>query len=296
MYTEDRWTLICDAITSLRTQIEPAAEILVVVDYNEQLRERVGHEFPDVRVVANAGDPGLSGGKNTALACASHPIVAVLDDDAVAAPGWLGSLYAHFAQPDVVAAGSAVEPRWEGERPSWFPPEFDWIVGCSYVGLPTTVAPTRNVFGGAMAMRRDAALEAGGFKSELGRVGGKPVGCEETEFCIRLRRSTPRSSIVFDPRTSIEHFIPLERATWRYFVRRCYGEGVSKAVVADLVGTDEGLASERSYLRKTIPTALRRSLRRRQVGTALALLSGVLVTGSGYAVGRARSFGRSSAA
>ena len=47
-------------------------------------------------------------------------------------------------------------PRPSGRdgRPRWFPPEFDWVVGCSYTGLPETVAPVRNLIGAAMSFRR----------------------------------------------------------------------------------------------------------------------------------------------
>ena len=39
-------------------------------------------------------------------------------------------------------------PLWLGERPSWFPDEFLWVVGCSYRGLPEEASlPWRNARG-----------------------------------------------------------------------------------------------------------------------------------------------------
>jgi hypothetical protein len=73
------------------------------------------------------------------------------------------------------------------------PEEFDWVVGCSYRGLPAGEALIRNPIGSSMSLRRQAAVEAGGFRPEVGRVGTFPVGCEETELAIRLRRLLPWS-------------------------------------------------------------------------------------------------------
>ena len=37
----------------------------------------------------------------------------------------------------------ALIPRWSGHRPEWVPPEFYWVFGCSYTGLPEHLAPVR---------------------------------------------------------------------------------------------------------------------------------------------------------
>ena len=82
-------------------------------------------------------------------------------------------------------------PRWPERRPRWLPPEFDWVVGCSYRGLPETVSVVRNPIGASMSLRTSLALEAGGFDDAVGRVGTSPRGCEETELAIRLTASPP---------------------------------------------------------------------------------------------------------
>ncbi len=40
--------------------------------------------------------------------------------------------------------------------------------------------------GAIMALRREACELAGGFDEGLGRLGTRPLGCEETEFAIRV--------------------------------------------------------------------------------------------------------------
>jgi GT2 family glycosyltransferase len=285
VYTEQRWAMIEAAVESLRNQTAPPAQLLMVVDYNDTLRERATRAFTGVDVVANVHTKGLSGAKNTALDHATQPIITVLDDDAVADPKWIATLLAHFDDPSVVAVGSAVDANWEDRRPVWFAAEFDWTLGCSYVGLPEDVTDVRNVFGGAMAMRRDAAVRAGGFLAELGRTANRAMGCEETEFCIRLQRDNPGSRIVFDPSTRVQHFVPHHRARWSYFVRRCYGEGVSKVAVAHHVGRNAGLASERRYLTHTIPWGVARYLRRGRISPVAAIVVGCTATAVGFASG-----------
>src|SRR5439155_54307 len=79
----------------------------------------------------------------------------------------------------------------QGERPTWHPPEFGWVVGCSYRGLPVEPAPVRNLIGCNMSMRRELFDAVGGFTHGIGRIGTIPLGCEETEWCIRVRQRFP---------------------------------------------------------------------------------------------------------
>lgn len=293
-YTEERWSLIVDAVDSLRRQTRPADELLLVVDYNAALASRMRRDLAGVRVVENRYRKGLSGAKNTALEEATGDVIAVLDDDATADDRWLETLLAHFESPDVVASGSASVPRWERERPGWFAPELDWTVGCSYRGLPETTASVRNVFGGAMAMRSDAARRLGGFDHHLGRGGSRFAGCEDTEFCLRLSTVWPDARIVYDPGTAVHHNVPVARATWSYVWRRCYGEGVSKATLARLSGSTRksrgrALRTERRYVTHTIPSALWRELRRTQLAGAAALVGAVAATFAGFVIGWVRT-------
>jgi hypothetical protein len=87
-----------------------------------------------------------------------------------------------------VGAGGRALVVWPDKRPGWWAPEFDWVVGCSYTGLPTTVAPVRNLIGAVMSLRGSLFDELGTFDTNLGPLGALPLGCEETEFAIRVRR------------------------------------------------------------------------------------------------------------
>jgi len=170
------------------------------------------------------------------------------------------------------------------------------VVGCSYRGLPAQRAQVRNFIGANMSLRRGAVQSAGGFRTDLGRIGKRPLGCEETELCIRVGRSRPEARLLHEPDAQVHHRVPAARTRWSYFRARCYAEGLSKAAVARHCGTDSTLSSERRYLSSTIPTGLVASLRRGRLRAALALLAGVLLTAFGYLVGTLRGAPRRSRA
>ncbi|MFU8851165.1 glycosyltransferase family 2 protein [Micromonospora sp. SL1-18] len=288
VYTERRWPQIVRAVRSVLSQNVPAAQVVVVVDHNPALLERVLATFPELTVVPSTGPRGLSAARNTGLARATGEIVAFLDDDAEAEPDWLARLLPHYRDERVLAVGGHAVPAWEEERPRWLPPEFDWVVGCSFTGQPTEVAPVRNVIGCNMSFRRSVLERTAGFDPALGRVGRTPVGCEETELCIRIRQLEPDGVVLYDPAALVRHRVTVDRATWRYFRQRCFSEGRSKAIVARLVGSDAGLATERTYTRRTLPAGVRRGLRQVRTGDRAGLLrsgaivAGLLVTAAGY--------------
>ncbi len=285
-HTMERLDDLRAAVASVRRQTRPADEVLVVIDHNQELLDAVSDL--DATVVANQGPKGLSGGRNTGTELAQGEIVAYLDDDAVAADDWLEYLTAPFQDPSVVAVGGWANPAWDTGEPEWFPPEFAWVIGCSHRGLPTAQAEVRNVIGCNMAFRTAAVLAAGGFEVGLGRTADRPLGCEETELCIRIRQADPGARILLEPQATINHRVPEGRTRWDYFFSRCRAEGNSKAHVSRLVGTDDGLSSERAYVASVLPRALFRSLvdlpHSPKVNSQrmLAILGGLAATGGGY--------------
>ncbi|AJE39953.1 glycosyltransferase family 2 protein [Streptomyces nodosus] len=300
VYTEDRWEDILAAVASVRAQSRPARETLLVVDHNDILRERLAGEYKeagDVRVLANAGPRGLSAGRNTGVAASRGEVIAFLDDDAVAERDWLRHFAEGYEDPRVMAVGGRTMPIWaSGRRPAWFPEEFDWVVGCTYRGLPPGRVRVRNVLGGNASFRRAAFEAAGGFATGIGRDGDRrPLGCEETELCIRLARARPDAILLIDDRAVIHHRVPAPREQFAYFRTRTYAEGLSKALVARSVGAGKGLESERRYTTRVLPAGVVRGLRDAVLarpggaGRAGAIVTGVLTAAGGYVLGSVRA-------
>lgn len=300
VYTEKRWTDILAAVASVWQQSLRAHETFVVVDHNPNLLRRIlVHYAGDdtVTVLANTRPRGVSGGRNTGIAAAGGSVIAFLDDDAVADTDWLRHFADAYADPRVMAVGGRTVPAWvSGRRPTWFPREFDWVVGASYLGQPVGWGPVRNVMGGNASFRRAAFEVAGGFATGIGRDGDKwPLGCEDTEMCIRLQRAMPDALVLIDDRAVIRHRVPQARERFRYLCTRCYAEGLSKALVTRSVGTAAGLESEWRYTTRVLPAGLMRALldtvrgRPGGAGRAGAIISGLSAAAAGYALGTLRA-------
>jgi glycosyltransferase involved in cell wall biosynthesis/GT2 family glycosyltransferase len=291
-YTLDRLDVLSQAIESVRTQTAPAHEIVLTIDHSPELLAESRRRWPEIKIVENREEQGLSGARNSGVAECGGEIVAFLDDDAVAAPDWLALLGEAYRDPDVLGVGGAVHPAWVEGKPRWFPAEFDWVVGCTHSGMPRERATVRNLVGANMSFRREALAEVGGFRHELGRVGTIPAGCEETDLCIRIGKRWPQGQIVYDPAAAVDHFVPASRGERSYFTSRCRGEGRSKAVLAGLVGSESGLEAERSYVRRTLPLGVLRGIGDafRGDGGGLAraamIVTGLFTTTAGYASAR----------
>jgi Glycosyl transferase family 2 len=290
-YTLDRWAATKSAVASVLAQRPAPAQVLLVIDHNLELAALARAELPEVTVLESDGDPGLSGARNTGLKAATQPITAFLDDDAEARSGWLAALVEPYQDAGVAATGGGVWPRWSGSRPDWLPPEFDWVVGCSYVGLPTVSAQVRNPIGANMSFRTELALAAGGFNGTIGRVGTLPRGCEETALAIQVT-ARAHARVIYVPAAGVDHHVGPERTTAGYFVRRCWHEGQSKAAVVGLVGATSGLSRERRQAAVVIPAAIGRELSSllrghmaggKRIGASVA---GLAASTSGYVVGR----------
>ena len=258
-YSMKRWNDLSEAVASVRQQTIEVSETIVVVDHHPGLLDRAQRELRGVTVLANSGRRGAAGARNTAVAASCGQLIAFLDDDAIASPGWLEALLKHFDDASVVGVGGRLDPVWATSRPRWFPPEFDWTVGVSYAGMPESAEPVRNVWTNNMIIRRQAFDLVGGFRDEIGKVGARSRP-EDTDLC--LRAAARRGGIwIYEPMGAAGHRVPAERATLRYFVCRCFNEGWGKAALAAFNGMANSVSAERRYTRRVLPAAVFRGFR-----------------------------------
>jgi len=280
-------------VDSVHAQTRPPERVVLVIDHNPTLFARARDRFAGDVVVENTGVQGLSDARNTGIDHATGDIIAFLDDDATADPEWLEHLAEGYSDDSVLAVGGHISPLWEDKRPGWFPEEFDWVAGCTYLGARTERGPVRNMIGANMSFRRDYVVEAGGFRRDVGRTSTQLVGDEETELCIRISQKHP-GVILYEPTALVWHNVPASRGKWSYFMPRCYAEGISKGIMARSVGTQDGLSSERRHVLVTLPKGVLRNLAvvfrgdLWGVGRAATIIVGLAATVAGYAVSRVR--------
>ncbi|MBO0768519.1 MAG: glycosyltransferase family 2 protein [Solirubrobacterales bacterium] len=290
-FADDRLELTVRCVEAALQQEPAPAQMIVVVDHNPGLEAQLRERLPAATVVPNAGDRGLSSARNAGIALASADVVAFLDDDACPHPGWLAALLDGFSDSSIAGVGGRANANWETGQPDWFPDPFLWVVGCSYGGQPDA-GEVRNPIGCNMAFRREVFDQAGLFDVNIGRLGSHPLGCEETEICIRAAREIPGARFALVRGAEIDHWVPASRAEPRYLLRRCFYEGVSKALVRTL-GDERSLDTERSYVTRTLSAEIFRSLisavtgpdREAGLGRIAAVIGGLGAATAGYLYG-----------
>jgi glucosyl-dolichyl phosphate glucuronosyltransferase len=290
-YTKDRWATLGHAIDAALNQINIEDELIVVIDHNDALLARCREYLDDSMVLPNRRNRGLSGARNTALEEAHGSIIVFLDDDAIPLDGWLEALRAPYADKCVYGVGGLAKPRWLSGQPSWFPEEFLWVVGCTHRGLPYDRHPVRNLVGANMSFRKAAFDHVGGFAEQMGRIGERLLGCEDTEFAIRLTQANPDAIILYEPSSQVEHHVAQQRASLGYFIRRCLAEGISKAEVSRRVGVSRALSAERRYALRVLPRGIWNGFHDTATGDpwgvarSVAIVLGLFATVAGYCVG-----------
>jgi GT2 family glycosyltransferase len=257
-YTQDRWSTLVQGIEAVRGQTHPC-EVVVVVDHAPDLLKRLHREGgAGLRILPNVQPRGASGGRNTGAAAATSELVVFLDDDQEPGPSWIAELVAAHQQfPEAVGFGGAIEARWPGRPPRWFPPAFSWVVGATTPGQPAGYV--RNVWGGNTLVERATFLASGGYNTSFGKLGAVSEP-EDTELCLRMTTLAGGARWRFVPSAVVVHHVPEERSTWSYFVRRCWLEGRGKRAMAAL-GRAGDLADEAAFARTVLARHLLRDVR-----------------------------------
>ena len=257
--THERYDLLPDAIRSVLAQHLPpdAFEVVVVDNSRDALRSaREAAPFAEAPNLAwfHEPRPGLSHARNVAAARARAPVIAYLDDDARAAPGWLAGLLACFEAfgDPVRVVGGPVRPVWVAPRPDWLPDEMLGDLTVVDLGPERRLLTGREWVAGANIAFRIAALrEAGGFDTSLGRTGGGAslLSSEETAMTERIRALG--GSVAYAPEAAVDHLVDPARLTQRWFRRRAAWQAVSDYLrdpEARMARRDDAWLAVKSYL------------------------------------------------
>jgi GT2 family glycosyltransferase len=294
-FTFDRLDDLRAAVNSVLSQTVTPDQIIVSVDNNPPLADALARTFPlSVLVIANDRVRGLSETRNVAIEVANGDILAFLDDDAVAEPDWLENILQAFETPDVMAVGGESVPVWErGAPPRWFPPEYDFIVGCTAHKrlIVRSDGEVRSVTGSNMAFRREVFSKLGGWKKELGR-GQTKTGGEEAELCLRLKHDIPGARILHEARAVVRHKVGRERSTFKYVFSYAFNEGIVRAQLRryTLRFMGQPLAAERLFVRRlmfsVIPGHVTKIYRPEILAQSVVIFINTVLVALGYARGR----------
>lgn len=233
--TYERYDLLPGAIESVLAQtLPPGSFELIVIDNS-----------PDAARSAQAAAafagrpgltwrhearPGLSNARNVAARLASAPIIAFLDDDALADTVWLENVAGCFDQfgDAVQVVGGRIRPWWGAPRPDWLPDEMLGDITVVDLGNQRRLLNEGEWVAGANIAFRVAALQgAGWFDTSLGRTGGGAslLSAEETALTDRIKAAGGK--VAYDPLAAVDHWVDPERLTQRWFRRRAAWQAVS---------------------------------------------------------------------
>lgn len=289
-YSLDRYSDLCSCIDALLAQTYDPVEIVVIVDGNETVYERVNEEYGEEEAVVSYlshDDAGPLSRGNMGVIQSSGEVVALTDDDAVPEEDWVEQLVDAYERHDAIAVGGRMAADWVAGKADYIPEEFYFLIGVTHRGFPTEEREVRNTFGANLSFKREAFLKLGGIK--LGGIDPSSVQGRETEFCARLRRMYG-DGVIYTPDAVVGHKIYAYRTEPKWLVERAFWQGYSKRAMETLVpeSSDEESEQLRRLLLRYIPRRVWNLLvsPSKSRATQLAMLLALLVaTGIGYLYG-----------
>ena len=251
-YSMDRYGPFSECVESVLDQGYDPLEVVLVVDGNKQVFDRVRDDFgeeDDIVLHCNDENRGISYSRTKGAKLASGSVVAFIDDDATAEPDWIERLVDVYERTDAIAVGGDIVPDWQTERPDFFPAEFYWLVGCVEPGFAEDGEEVRNTYGSNISYRREQFLAVGGYDPNTGRKGDRHLQAHEAPVGIRLREAYGKG-MVYTEDAVIHHKLFDYRGEFRWLLFRSFWQGYSKRVM-DLLYPDAE-DNKSSYLKRLL--------------------------------------------
>jgi glycosyltransferase involved in cell wall biosynthesis len=237
--THNRDRYLAKAIDSLLTQTCDNYEILIIDNAStDNTRQVVEPYLLNSRVRYHyEAQVGLSVARNTGAKLSSAPILAYLDDDAIASPQWLQTFIDAYHQDEKLAiSGGKVNLIWEDQPPTWISENLSGNLGFYDLGdRPLRIEqPGLTPRGLNYGIRRSFLDQVGGFDLNLGRVGKNLLSNEELHMTNLALQSGWHVSYL--PEAIAGHHVAPERVKRGWFLERGWWQGISECYREQLAG------------------------------------------------------------
>jgi glycosyltransferase involved in cell wall biosynthesis len=168
---------------------------------------------------------GLSNARNCGIAQALGRYLVFTDDDTRPLPHWVEAIWLTFEQEDCDGVAGRVELDWPMARPAWLID--DLLSSLAHADYGPTLRPLSVAqeppLGANMAFTRQVFERVGDFNPNLGRIGKKLLGGEETDLYERVLAAGFK--VLYQPRAAMRHDIEAERVHKSYFRKLYYYGG-----------------------------------------------------------------------
>lgn len=239
--THNRDTYLGAAIDSLLAQDCENFEVIVIDNAcTDSTREVVEarRSHPRLKYIYES-ILGLSVARNRGAKETTAPILAYLDDDAVASPQWLRVLVTAYQNNAKLAiAGGKVNLLWPNDMapPNWISSELAGNLGLYDLGdtIVYIKEPGLTPRGLNYSIRRTFLEHIGGFDPNLGRKGKNLLSNEElymTELALKQGWQ-----VAYIPEALAAHNVAPERLKPSWFLQRSWWQGISECYREEIAG------------------------------------------------------------
>jgi glycosyltransferase involved in cell wall biosynthesis len=234
----NRARFIIDAVESIFNQDFDKEQLeVIVVDNNSKdntlaLLEAYKKQHPNYAFrYFTETQQGVAYTRTRCAKEAHGEIVAYLDDDSTAQPGWLKEIVHFFdAHPEVYSTGGKITPVFLTGIPDWYSKYFFGLVGnFDFADHVKQMTGKRYPCGANMAFRKKVFEEIGYFNPELGRKGNGLIATEEKDIYLRILNYGKQ--VYFLPQVEVLHKVESNKFDTTYVRKHSMGIGAGERLL-----------------------------------------------------------------
>lgn len=244
--TYQRYDILSECLSALQRQTLDSGDFEVLVVDNspdEDASLSFGERYANAKGLRwiHQHVRGLSAARNRGIRESRHPLIAFLDDDAIADPAWAKEIVEAFDLfgERVAAVGGRIDLGWRTPRPQWLHPSLHkFLTTVDHGSERRLLNGSEEIAGANMSFRKSVFTEHGFFSESLGRKGSSTLlSNEDTRLFKALHEAG--YAIAYAPLARVEHIVDPSRLVQSWFRKRIAWQAAS-----DMLDQPEMLLSE----------------------------------------------------